>query len=44
MVAEGFGHGFGFGVHLQLPVNVAQMKADGVHTAAQFGSSGLVAV
>src|ERR1039458_1675437 len=43
-LAETLGNGFGFGVHLQLLVDAAHVKANGVDADVQFGRRGLVVV
>ena len=43
-MAKGFGDGFGFGVYLELVVDVAQVKFDRVDRDVQFCRSSLVTV
>jgi len=43
-VAQSLGHSLGLGMHLQLIVNAAQVKADGVHRDIQFRGCGLMIV
>lgn len=43
-VAQGFGDGFGFGVHLQLAVDISHVKGDRVDAEREFGGRRFVVV